>query len=195
MYANKILVFGLNDDQISEVKKCRPTKETEVVATDCETDLIAIPCSAIIVNGAAMTDQQAEDIRWYYEDVGDYAERMLVIGEQERLKGLGRAICFYQDYALLMESLKYVLLNLWARHKKASEYSERIAIAIKILRLIKTRPGISSKDLAENLSISKRSAQRYIETLRVAGEWIDYDPARHGWALCENKSLLLEDDL
>ncbi|MBR3242802.1 MAG: HTH domain-containing protein [Parasporobacterium sp.] len=94
-----------------------------------------------------------------------------------------------------MESLKYVLLNLWTRHKKASEYSERIAIAIKILRLIKSRSGISSKDLAEILSISKRSTQRYIETLRVAGEWIEYDPARHGWVLFDNKSLLLEEDL
>lgn len=34
--------------------------------------------------------------------------------------------------------------------------------------------------IAKNLEISQRSVQRYIETLRVAGEWIEYDRTLKG---------------
>ena len=39
--------------------------------------------------------------------------------------------------------------------------------------------------------LSTRSVQRYIETLRCAGEWIEYDTSLKGWKLLHNVSMLI----
>ena len=41
--------------------------------------------------------------------------------------------------------------------------------------------------------VGTSSVQRYIETLRVAGEWIEYDISHKGWTLQEGKSILWGD--
>ena len=54
-------------------------------------------------------------------------------------------------------------------------------------------PGITTAQLAKKIEISQRSVQRYIETLRVAGEWIEYDRNLKGWKLADGKSVLWGD--
>lgn len=54
-------------------------------------------------------------------------------------------------------------------------------------------PGITTVQIAKEIEISQRSFQRYIETLRVAGEWIEYDRTLKGWKLTDGKSILWGD--
>ena len=62
-----------------------------------------------------------------------------------------------------------------------------------ILSKIRLCPSVTTTQLAEELEISKRSVQRYIATLTVAGEWIDYDRRLREWKLTEGKSVLWGD--
>ena len=66
-----------------------------------------------------------------------------------------------------------------------------MAMILRVLREIRANPGISTKALAEKLELSTRTVQRHIETLRMAGEFIDYDRSKRGWQLTANKSELL----
>ncbi|MCI9447761.1 MAG: hypothetical protein HFH36_10280 [Lachnospiraceae bacterium] len=43
------------------------------------------------------------------------------------------------------------------------------------------------------MEISRRSVQRDFETLRVAGEWVEYNRTLKGWKLTEGKSVLWGD--
>ena len=77
--------------------------------------------------------------------------------------------------------------------KKYKNFSIIVANTLFVLSAIKKTPGISTRELAEKLEVSERSVQRYIETLRIAGEWIEYDTALKGWKLSVGKSVLWDD--
>ena len=89
--------------------------------------------------------------------------------------------------------MKYVLLGAYKKTKKNENFSSTLANTIIILSQIRNKPFITTKELAEKLELSERTTQRYIETLRVAGEWIEYDTSRKGWKLCDGKSILWGD--
>ena len=57
----------------------------------------------------------------------------------------------------------------------------------------KMLPDKKSVLLSEELEISQRSVQRYIATLKAAGEWIEYDKILKGWKLTDRKSVLWGD--
>ena len=80
----------------------------------------------------------------------------------------------------------------YAKHRQSDEFSSKISLALRMVILIKRNPGISTAVLADKLDMSTRSVQRYIETLRMSGEWIDYDTSLHGWRLEHEKSFLLD---
>ena len=53
---------------------------------------------------------------------------------------------------------------------------------------------ITTKELALRIEKSDRTVQRYIETLRCAGEFIEYDRKKKGWyLLVDGKSILLDE--
>ena len=56
-----------------------------------------------------------------------------------------------------------------------------------------SRPGISTKELAESVSVPARTVQRTIAALQAAGEWIEYDRSLRGWKLFEGVSILFGD--
>ena len=104
-----------------------------------------------------------------------------------------RAVKCFESFDALNGELKYLLLSAHKTAKGLHDFSSRLALAIRILKLIEQHPGITSGELAETVEISRRSVQRYIETLRMAGEWVEYDTSLRGWKLDENQSLLLDD--
>ena len=63
----------------------------------------------------------------------------------------------------------------------------------KFLASLRKEKKLTQQELAEKLEVSERSVQRYIETLRIAGEWIEYDTALKGWKLSVGKSVLWDD--
>ena len=108
----------------------------------------------------------------------------------KQLKG---RIKVFSSFEELQSELKYVLLSAYRNSKKNETFSATLANAIMILSQIRLYPGTTTEQLAKRLEISRRSVQRYIETLRVAGEWIEYDRTLRGWKLTEGKSVLWGD--
>lgn len=62
-----------------------------------------------------------------------------------------------------------------------------------ILFAIRNKPYITTRELAIKIEKTERTAQRYIEILRCAGEWIEYDGQKKGWYLFDGKSILLNE--
>lgn len=187
-----VMCFGLSDDELSVVRGSLPTSDSIVFQTDCPTDLIAYsPAIAVIFDTDMMNSENAEMLWAYYFDV-TASETVVAIGHKCVPTQLQTRVLSYPDFGSFAPNLKYVLLNAQKKSRKDKAFSNTLATAIQILQEIKVHPGVSTRQLADKTEMSVRSVQRYIETLRVAGEWIDYDMCAKGWRLgIEGRSVLM----
>ena len=193
MHANLIATFGLNEDENAYIEKNLPQKECEIMDTDVVTDIVASSEFAVIVRADAMSQADMDLLYDYYGEVAPLSETVIFIGDVMIPAKLRNHIAVYKDFDTLKENLKYILLSAYRKQKKSENFSATLANAILILSTIRRQPYITSAELAEKLELSQRSVQRYIETLRVAGEWIEYDTAHKGWHLQVGKSVLWGD--
>lgn len=193
MHANLIATFGLNEDEKAYIEKNLPQKECEIMDTDVVTDIVASSEFAVIVRADAMSQADMDLLYDYYGEVALLSETVIFIGDVMIPAKLRNHIAVYKDFDTLKENLKYILLSAYRKQKKSENFSATLANAILILSTIRRQPYITSAELAEKLELSQRSVQRYIETLRVAGEWIEYDTAHKGWHLQVGKSVLWGD--
>lgn len=106
---------------------------------------------------------------------------------------LTNVFVLYESMEKAKEKLKYDLLAAYRRQKKNTTFSRTIANALVVLTQIRKHPGITTEKLSEILELSPRTIQRYIESLRIAGEWITYNPSKKGWELQDGKSILFGD--
>lgn len=193
VHEKRIAVWGLLPDEVGTVMRCLPVKEISVVEVVCATDLIAMDWMAIMINANVMAKDDREMLYGFYQEVGDVAETVLFFGISDVPAELRRTIKAYPSIQSMGENLKYTLLSAYRRKKNSENFSASLARAIRILTYIRSTPGITTAMLAERLEVSTRSIQRSIETLRVAGEWIEYDNTLKGWKLGMDKSILLDD--
>ena len=193
MHGRVVAVLGLTADEQAIIKKNLPQKECEIMDTDDARDIIAVSEFAVIVNVSVMDEEDINMLLDFYTEIAPYSETVIFIGQVEIPKVLVNHITVYKDFEELEENIKYVLLSAYRKQKKSDNFSATLANAITILSLIRKQPYITSAELAEKLELSQRSVQRYIETLRVAGEWIEYNPEKRGWMLSEGKSVLWGD--
>lgn len=191
--SNLILTYGLDENEISYIQQNLPQKDCNVAGTDTATDIVAMSELAVIVRAAAMDADDLAMLYEFYGEIAPFPETVILIGDVEVPENLRKHIAVYEDFESLRENLKYVLLSAYRRQKKSENFSTTLANAILILSTIRRRPYITSAELADILEMSQRSVQRYIETLRVAGEWIEYDTAHKGWCLQTGKSVLWGD--
>lgn len=195
MRTYNVFAYGFTPDEENIMRKVLPAKESYLTSADCFTDLIAVNSYAILINVPAVSFEDWDMLWEYYLEIDVVPETVVLVGDgivPKRLKG---RIQVYPDFETLREKLKYILLSAYRKSKKAETFSSTLANAILILSQIRLSPGVTTAQLAERLGLSKRSIQRYIESLRVAGEWIEYDRSLKGWALTEGKSLLWGDSL
>ena len=193
MHAKLIATFGLDEEENAYIEKYLPQKECEIMDTDVVTDIVASSEFAVIVRADAMSQSDMELLYDYYGEVAPLSETVIFIGDVTIPANLKNHIVVYKDFDTLKENLKYILLSAYRKQKKSENFSATLANAILILSTIRRQPYITSAELAEKLEISPRSVQRYIETLRVAGEWIEYDTTHKGWYLQVGKSVLWGD--
>ena len=193
MHAKLIATFGLDEEENAYIEKHLPQKECEIMDTDVVTDIVASSEFAVIVRADAMSQSDMELLYDYYGEVAPLSETVIFIGDVTVPANLKNHIAVYKDFDTLKENLKYILLSAYRKQKKSENFSATLANAILILSTIRRQPYITSAELAEKLEISPRSVQRYIETLRVAGEWIEYDTTHKGWYLQVGKSVLWGD--
>lgn len=193
MHAKQVGTYGLKKEEIAYIEKHLPQKECFLMDAGIVTDIIAVAEFAVIVNADSMTQEDKEMLFDFYGEIAPFSETVIFIGQVSIPDNLKKSILVYESFESLKENLKYILLSAYRKQKKSENFSATLANAILILSTIRKKPYVTSAELAEKLELSQRSVQRYIETLRVAGEWIEYDTAHKGWYLQEGKSVLWGD--
>lgn len=129
----------------------------------------------------------------YYEDIIPFSETVIFLGTIQIPSKLKNQILVYENFESLKQDLKYILLSAYRTQKKTETFSATLANAILILSVIRRKPYVTSRELAEKLGLSLRSIQRYINTIQATGEWIEYDSIHKGWYLQDGKSILWGD--
>lgn len=191
---HRIITFCLTDEQNEFVRGNIPTKNYEVFDTDAPTDLIAISAEALIIQASELDEDSLGMIFDFYEQVGGCTDTSTIwLGEPLPPKKIQKLFLCYASFEEVADKLKYLLLTAHRKSKNAKEYSEKFYYGLRIVSMIRSRPGIRTKELAEELELSPRTVQRYITALQVAGEYIDYDPSSRGWKLLANKSIFFND--
>lgn len=192
MREHRIITFGLTEAQNVIVEQNRPARDYEVFDTDAPTDVVAIPCVAMIVYAPAMDEDSIGMMFDYYTQVnGCTDETVIWLGEPKPEKCLQKFFKCYDSFEAVEEKLKYLLLNAHSKTKKSDAYSKKLVNGLKILVEIRSHPGVTTQELADELELPIRSVQRYIAALQAAGEWIEYDRTIKGWKLLHGVSALL----
>ena len=190
-----IFTYGLTDEEEKILYKSLPSKEIEVINITGEaTDVVTRCAFAVIINPDSLSDRDLDFLASFYQDYG-YAESFIFTENKAWIKDMfaGVKTAVFSDSSELEHGLKYELLQAQQRAAKADNFSSSLSQAITILFAIRNNPYITTKALSEKIERTPRTVQRYIETLRCAGEWIEYDAKKKGWYLLDGKSLLLNE--
>lgn len=189
----RVITFGLSEEQNNLVKYSLPTQGYELLDTDAPTDLIAISASALIIIADALDADSRAMISDYYTEIGGCTdETVFWLGYPKPPSHLRTKFKCYQSFEELSVNLKYHLLSAHSKSKKAKDFSKQLMDCLQIMKLIRSRPGIRTQELVEELELSTRTVQRYISTLQAAGEWIAYDHTKKGWYLQDGASPLFD---
>ncbi len=191
--ASIVGTFGLTSDQNMVVEKNLPTRNSCVIATDDITDIIATNTFALILNYDALPDSEKSEFEEFLLQIIPVSEVIVLLGNVTAPAAIKKKSLIYPSFEDLAINIKYVLLSGYRKDKKSTNFSNSLCNAIMILSQVRCHPYITTKELALKTGISERTVQRYIETLRCAGEWIDYDVHHKGWVLSEGKSVLWGD--
>ncbi len=194
MREHRILTFGLTDEQNEIVKANVPAKDYEVFDTDAPTDIIAIGSVAMIIQASELEEDSVGMLFDYYTQInGCTDETVIWLGEPKPPVPLRKTLKCYEKFEEIRDKLKYILLSAHTKSKKAADYSKKLADGIKILSLIRNRPGITTQEISEMMELQPRTVQRYIAALQATGEWIEYDRTLKGWCLFRGISVLFGD--
>lgn len=190
----RIGTLGLTSDELETIYANLQSSSCDLTSTDLGSDLVAISHILIIVRSNADTKEELSVLWGFCSEVETATKNIISIGDIGIPAALKSRVRIFPSFEELIPQLKYLLLDALRREKKEKAFSNTLANAIQILSMIRSQPGVTTKQLAGKLEISMRSVQRYIETLRVAGEWIDYNAKTRGWRLgYEGKSILWDD--
>lgn len=191
---HRIITYGLTDKENSSILKNIPASDYKVMNTECAADIIAFSASAVLVNAAKLSNNDYNMIIDYYTEInGCTYETVIWIGTPVPQGALKNQFKCYESFDMIEDNLKYILLSAHSKSQKAASFSKKLADGIKILSLIRNRPGITTHELAETMELSQRTIQRYITSLQAANEWIEYNRAKKGWELQDGKSVLFGD--
>lgn len=194
MINKRIITFGLTEKENEKVFTQMPAKDYELLDTDCFTDVLAVPATAILINTEQTETEDLEMLCQYYLDIECCTDETVIwIGSTQVPSGLKSFIKVYPDFEALDETLKYVLLSAHRKTKNAEGHSRMLADSLLILSLIRKFPGITTAQIVERTEISLRSVQRYIKSIQATGEWLTYNRTIRGWELQDGKSLLFGD--
>ncbi len=191
--SNLIMTYGLTDEQITKVQANIPVKSCEVVNTDCASDIIATNEMAVIIVCEKLSDDDIKILYEFYKEIAPFPETIIFLGKPDFLGDILKYVSVYGSFEELEQNLKYILLSAYRKNKKTVNFSITIANTLLVLSEIRKHPCITTGQLSEKLELSNRTIQRYIETLRMAGEWIEYNYQHKGWELQVGKSILWGD--
>jgi len=192
-----ICIYGLSDEEKEVLNKSLPHPNVTVEdVTDRAVSMIEFSNFALIINPDNINDKDLAFYVDFYEGCDGLTETVIFTKYKSELKEMFSSVkcVFFNDFAEYKNNIKYELLQSLKRTKKSESYSSSLAQAIMILFAIRNKPYITTKELAEKIERSERTVQRYIETLRCAGEFIGYDRQKKGWYLVvDGKSVLMDE--
>lgn len=192
-----ICTYGLTEYEYEALMKSLPHQK--VTVEDITGDamcMIEFFNFAIIINPDNISDKEMELFRDFYVNCEGLAETVIFTKYKKGIKDIFPSIkcVVFNDFSEYKNELKYELLQCIKRNSRSESYSSSLSQAITILFAIRNRPYITTKELAEKIERSPRTIQRYVETLRAAGEFIGYDRKKKGWYLMiDGKSVLMNE--
>ena len=80
--------FGLSEEQIETVKSNLPVKDSEIMNTDCFSDIVAISEMAVIVIWGKLSSDERDLLVGFYSEIAPFSETMILIGYTERTEKL-----------------------------------------------------------------------------------------------------------
>ena len=83
------------------------------------------------------------------------------------------------DFFDFPDSVPLIIMKNLKETKRDVDFSRRIMYAIKIIRLIEEKPGITTKEIGIKTELSERSVKRYIRSIQAADVMIEY--RNKGW--------------
>jgi len=181
-YTQYLIYYGLSQEQVGILGGCLTENTILHDATTCATDLIALPALGVVINPTAMPKRDLDMILDYYKEVGWYISELVIFTKKVAVPKTAK-IMYLDENDFNSGNVHTLLSSASARRKRSTGYHARIALCLLVLKTIQSKPGISTKSVAEICEVSEKSILRYIETLRVSGEWIDYDHQSRGWKL------------
>ncbi|MBQ7976900.1 MAG: helix-turn-helix domain-containing protein [Clostridia bacterium] len=191
-----IYIYGLTDKEKEILNKSLPSKNITVTDVTGDANQIVTQADfAVIINPDNISDKELEFFINFYEGFEGCTESIIFTKSKGGLKELFKfvKVVEFNDSGELEHNLKYELLQALQKTNKSDNFSNSLSQAIIILFAIRNNPYITTKTLAEKIERTPRTVQRYIETLRCAGEWIAYDKNKKGWYLYDGKSILLDE--
>jgi biotin operon repressor len=190
----KVFTYGLSEEENAKVRKALPSKEYRLIGDECITSALAKTYTAVILNADAMVQDEIDEVRGYYLDIGCCTdETMIWLGSVPVPAKMKSYVKAYPDFCSIEENLKFLLLTAHRKTKKVEGHSRMLADSLLILAMVRKFPGISTQQLVERTGISERSVQRYIKSIQATGEWLEYNRSKRGWELQYGKSLLFGD--
>lgn len=192
-----IFVYGLTEREQNILNKSLPGKEVEITdVTGDASSIVEKVDFAIVINTDNISEDELNFFEEFYKDFDGCTETIILTGANSTAKekfGDVKSV-YYKDDFTMERNMKYDLLQAYQKTAKSDGYSEKLAMLLKILFAIRNKPYITTKELAEKIEKSDRTVQRYIETLRCAGEFIGYDRGKNGWYLMvDGKSVLMDE--
>lgn len=197
MAEKNIFIYGLTDKEESILKRSLPKANIDVTdITDTATDIVSRSSFALVINTDNISCEELQVFADFYRDAYDSKEIIIFIRgkkcDLDQFKKVKAIV--YDDLFEMEQNLKYELLKAYQKTSKSNGYSDKLAMLIKILFAIRNKPYITTKELGAKIERTDRTVQRYIETLRCAGEFIGYDKQKKGWYLMmDGKSVLMDE--
>lgn len=192
--AGCIITFGLNEEQNRLVNEALPKKSCELITTNIATDLIAVPAFALIIHADALKPEDRNMLYDFYAEIGNSTDETLFwLGALKPARKFKKVFKCYENFDEFALNMKYHLLTAYRKSQRAKSCGNKLGECIRILSLIRSHPGIKTRELAERTELPIRTVQRRITALQNVGEWIEYDSAKKGWQLQYGVSILFDD--
>ncbi len=110
--------FGLSDEQIAVIKDNIPTKNFEIMDTDCFTDIVAYSEMAVVVMWDKLSEKDKGILIEFYTEIAPLFETMILIGDVEVPDELKKEVSIFADFDEFSGNARYILLNAYRRTRK-----------------------------------------------------------------------------
>jgi hypothetical protein len=172
----RIMLFGLGDKEITLLVKCLP--QCDFTYAEVWIDIIAIPADLVIADFSGLDDESIEVIYDFYKQIEPSPEQIFITNSKNKEVKI-KSVRYVYNLFESEQNARTMVLGALHDTSRDVDFSRRLLLALDIMKMICSNPGISTKELAKAEELSERSIKRYIDVLRMAGADIEYKD--RGW--------------